>query len=294
MNETVGSHISMEYNRPIKIVDDIYWVGYHEKEEQISCNPYLIVDQDEAILIDGGSRPDFSTVMRKILQVGIVPKSITHLIYHHYDPDLCGSLPNLEDMIDNPLLKVISKRENNGFIRHYGCRSVLQCIDQMDRKLTLKSGRTLRFIPIPYAHSAGSFMTLDEKTGILFSSDLFGSTTYQAEWTLFLDIKRACHACLQPLPVGRTEQEILIRHTCPLCGIRKFQRQVMPSNAALRLALQITRANNPVMIAPQHGSVLCGKEEMDQVIQVLDSMEDVGIDGILGEMKRAGSAFPVG
>jgi hypothetical protein len=43
------------------------------------------------LVIDGGSRPDFATVMIKIMQTGIAPKQIQALVYQHYDPDLCGS-----------------------------------------------------------------------------------------------------------------------------------------------------------------------------------------------------------
>ncbi len=47
------------YDRPIQIADGIYWVGFYEENSNFHCNPYLIIDDDKAILIDGGSRPDF-------------------------------------------------------------------------------------------------------------------------------------------------------------------------------------------------------------------------------------------
>ena len=59
----------------------------------------------------------------KILQTGIDLRTIRALIYQHYDPDLCGSLPNLEDLIDSPDLMIISQKENIMFIRHYSARS---------------------------------------------------------------------------------------------------------------------------------------------------------------------------
>lgn len=53
---------------PIEIDTGIYWVGYSNEFSKLHCNPYLIVEADEAVLIDGGNRDDFSHVMLKILR----------------------------------------------------------------------------------------------------------------------------------------------------------------------------------------------------------------------------------
>ena len=85
----------LDYLEPIEIAEGIYWVGFADNNSGLHCNPYLIVEGDEAVLMDGGSRGDFSTVMLKILRVGIDPKNINRLIYQHFDPDLCGNIPHL-------------------------------------------------------------------------------------------------------------------------------------------------------------------------------------------------------
>ncbi|MBF0271894.1 MAG: MBL fold metallo-hydrolase [Magnetococcales bacterium] len=278
---------NIDYNRPVMLADNVYWVGRYDKAIGFASNPYLIVEDGEAVLIDGGSRPDFSTVMRKILQAGAAPGAISHLIYHHYDPDLCGSLPNLEDMIDNPALKVVSKQENNSFIRHYGGRLEPHCIDEMGRELILKSGRRLRFIPTPYAHSSGSFMTWDEKSGVLFSSDLFGGLGNGSDWMLFLSLDAVCHDCQQSIPKGAQDLCATVNTPCPLSGLANFHRKVMPSNAALRFSLEKVQELDPEMIASQHGSVLCGKAVIGIVIRKLMALDDVGIDGVLKEIAGA-------
>ena len=108
-----------KYDRPIQVADDIYWVGFRDKKTKLACNPYLVVQDDKAVLIDSGSRTDFAVVMMKILQAGIDPQQIVGLIYQHYDPDLCGSMSNFIDMCDNPNLKIISDKNSNMFIAHY-------------------------------------------------------------------------------------------------------------------------------------------------------------------------------
>ncbi|GAB0057859.1 hypothetical protein SIID45300_02193 [Candidatus Magnetaquicoccaceae bacterium FCR-1] len=272
------------HDRPIRIANNVYWVGYDDPVSRMSCNPYLLVDQDEAVLIDGGSRPDFSTVMRKILQAGVAPSRIHYLIYQHYDPDLCGSLPNLEEMIDRADLKIISKSENNYFIKHYGCKSVLHCIDAMERRLTLPSGRTLQFIPTPYAHSAGSFMTWDAQARILFTSDLFGGVSVCGESDqLFLQLPAVCHTCNHACHQRQTLQCDQTRQPCPVVGICQFHRQVMPSCRAVRLALSQVQAIDPAIIAPQHGALFNNPADISLVANCLQSMNDIGIDGVLME-----------
>ena len=185
----------MNYNRPIRVADGIFWVGVYEPEAKLHCNSYLVVEGDSAVVIDGGSRPDFASVMMKILQTGIHPNKIVGLIYQHYDPDLCGSIPNFVDLCENRDLKIYSKASNNLFLRYYfeKCHHhKLIDIDAINFELNL-DGRLLKFIRTPYTHSAGSFVTLDERTGSLFTGDLFGS--FASNWKLFLELNDECMSC---------------------------------------------------------------------------------------------------
>ncbi len=43
------------YSGPIEVDSGIFWVGFADDNAGLHCNPYLIVEEDEAILIDGGS-----------------------------------------------------------------------------------------------------------------------------------------------------------------------------------------------------------------------------------------------
>ena len=46
--------ILTDYDRPIEITKGVFWVGFTDSEGRLQCNPYLIVDDDEAVLIRGG------------------------------------------------------------------------------------------------------------------------------------------------------------------------------------------------------------------------------------------------
>ena len=257
----------------VEIADGIYWIGFFDEQAGLHCNPYLIIDNDEAVVIDGGSRPDFATVMMKILQTGIAPNQIIALLYQHYDPDLCGSIPNFEDIIKRNDLKIISDASNLMFIRHYSVATRLLPTSKINNQFRFSSGRTLQFFKTPYAHSGGSIVTFDETSGILFTSDLFGSLGL--EWELFLKLRPECMDCvnLKECPSKRTR--------CPINDILNFHKTVMPSCKALRYSLEQILDIPFTTIAPQHGSIIDNKEIMRYVFESLAILKGVGIDGII-------------
>jgi len=264
----------IDYDNPIEIAEGIFWVGFLDKKTGLHCNPYLVVDGDEAVVIDGGSRPDFPTVMMKILQTGFSANQIKALVYQHYDPDLCGSISNFEDMIKRDDLQLISASENFMFIRHYSVQSKFYSVNKNDYKFSFSSGRTLQFIRTPYSHSLGSFVTFDLDSKVLFTSDLFGS--FAKEWELFLNLGNHCKECVndQNCPDGL--------EICPISDIEKFHASVMPCEKALKYALNNILEVPFEMIAPQHGSILADKKVIQYVVKRLAQLKGVGIDGIIG------------
>jgi flavorubredoxin len=268
-------NLEKDYESSIEIDNGIYWVGFYDKQAGLHCNPYLLIDDDEAIVIDGGSRPDFATVMMKILQTGIAPDQIIALLYQHYDPDLCGSIPNFENLIKNKDLKIISAIENLMFIRHYAAISELLPISKLNYQYKFSSGRTLQFIKTPYSHSGGSIVTFDPKSEILFSSDLFGSLS--TEWELFLKLRPDCMDCVD---LSNCPEE---KQSCPINDILNFHKKLMTSKKALRYSIEKILEVPFRMIAPQHGSIINDKEIMRYVFKLLVSLEDVGIDGIIDD-----------
>jgi flavorubredoxin len=55
----------------------------------------------------------------------------------------------------------------------------------------------------------------------------------------------------------------------------------MPCEKALRHAMRKIKEVNVGMIAPQHGSILNRKREIEFVSDALESLDCVGIDGIV-------------
>lgn len=270
-----AAEAKLDYSRPVQIAEGIYWVGFHDVQSGLHCNPYLVVEGSEAVVIDGGSRPDFPSVMLKILSTGCEPASIEALIYQHYDPDLCGSIPHFEDIIDRPDLKIISAKSSHMFIRHYSVSSKLLSLEHYGYCFRFATGRELRFIPTPYAHSEGSFATFDSKTKVLFTSDLFGS--YGSTWDLYLQLDPQCADCTDygRCPGGKSY--------CPLPDLLRFHQRVIPSQRILRYALQQLAEIPFAIIAPQHGSIIQGADTIATVSNKLASLVGVGIDRIIDD-----------
>jgi len=265
-----SSFTETDYESAVEIAPGVFWVGFYDAPSGLHCNPYLIVDGDEAVVIDGGSRPDFATVMLKILQTGVIPQQIKALIYQHYDPDLCGSAPNFEDAIRQKDLKIISAGENMMFIRHYSISSPVVSLSKLKFQYEFSSGRKLQFIKTPYSHSAGSFVTFDHQTGVLFTSDLFGS--YGVQWELFLHLAADCIECKNLSHCPRKLPN------CPVNDILNFHRNIMTSTRALKYSLEQIAKMPFKILAPQHGSIIDDENLINYVFKLLASLEDVGID----------------
>jgi flavorubredoxin len=268
----------LNYNAHVEIAPGIFWVGFWDEGAGLHCNPYLIVDGDEAVLIDSGSRTHFSTVMVKVMRTGTSPQQIKRLIYHHADPDLCGNIPHVEELIGPGELEIISHKESNLFINYYSVTSPMRCIEDMNYEFCFSSGRKLKFIRTPFAHTNGCFITYDTQSKVLFSSDIFGS--YDHNWDLYSSITDICSDCVmfRECMNGQCQGE---EKYCQMMGIINFHRRTMPCKVALNYALDRIEELDISLIAPQHGSILATPESQQAVITQLRRIESLGINYFL-------------
>lgn len=220
----------LNYDDPIPITEDIYWVGYYEPTAGMHCNPYLLIDGDEAVLFDPGSVPEFPIIMRKIIDL-ISPEKISLVVAEHQDPDVCANLPIVEDLIGRKDLKVAGHSNTIRLIQHLGLTSAYYPVDKHDYRYTLKSGRVLSFYPILYLHAPGAIATYDAKTKSLFTGDLFGAV--DENWSLF-DCDNFPHY------------------------MDSFHQAFMPSSQVLQFGLNNIEHLAIDRIIPQHGAIIEG------------------------------------
>lgn len=239
---------NIDYSNNVAITREIYWVGFYDEEAHLHCNPYLLIDEQDVVLFDPGSIPHFPIVMRKVIDL-VNPADISLIVACHQDPDVCGNIAVLEDVINRPDLKIAAHTNCIRLIRHYGIKSEFYAVDENEYRITLKSGRVLDFLFTPYLHSPGAIVTYDRASKSLFSGDIFGAVSKQ--WSLF-----AQNNDMQP--------------------IETFHQLYMPSNRLLRQGMEKIERFDMERILPQHGSILEG-ERIHRTINHLKTLP-CGID----------------
>jgi flavorubredoxin len=249
--EDIGNTDSaINYDDSLPITREIHWVGFREEGGRLRCNPYLLIDGrgDDVILFDPGSIPDFPKIMRKVIDL-VPPQNITGIIVSHQDPDVCGNLAVIEDIVENPDLRIYAHLNTIRLIAHLGLLGKLYDVAEMDNRLTLSSGRVLEFIPMLYLHSPGAIATYDTQTKSLFSGDVFGA-------------------------IG-SKSELFSRNNFPE-SMDSFHQAYMPSNSVLRPVMEKLAGMQIERILPQHGAVLEG-DDVAVAIQHLRTLP-CGID----------------
>ena len=167
--------VTYDLSEPLELAEDVFWVGYVVPNDPFQCHVYLIRNGEESILIDPGSMITFPVVLEKILKL-VSLRDIKYIVFHHQDPDITGCYSMLEELFPNttkPRYAVTHWRTKT-LLKHYKWKTPFYLVDKNDWKLEA-GDRTLEFVFTPYAHFPGAFCTYDRRSGILFSSDIFGA-----------------------------------------------------------------------------------------------------------------------
>src|SRR3989338_5580201 len=237
-----------DYLEPIEVVPGVYWIGLYDEKAAFHCNPYLLVDNGEAVIFDPGSVGFYPKVASKIFSI-IEPAQVNYIVLHHQDPDLCACTPLLEDVIANKELKIVTHSRAQLLIRYYDIKSEFYPVDRHNYALTLKSGLVLRFMKTPHCHFPASIVTYDENQKLLFSSDIFVAVS--ADWRLFAQ-------------KGYEEQ------------MKSFHEGYMANKPHLANVMEKLAKLDLEMILPQHGSII-KKELIPACVEFLKDLK-CGID----------------
>ena len=237
-----------------ELADGVYWLGARS-ENRLEINVYLRSFRGQSkttnMIIDPGPPVLFDELNERIKEVIGDPRKIQMAYINHQDPDVGTNAIYFQKR--NPKMTVISTEDTWRLTHFFGLKlSNFQPVDKFKKlRARLSTGHIIRFVPTPFCHFRGACMLYDESSRILFSGDLFGGLSFDQE--LFA-----------------TEEHWE--------GIRIFHQIYMPAQNAIRAAVEKIRRLNPapLMIAPQHGSIIKG----DLVQEFLERMYDlpVGLD----------------
>ena len=178
-------HAEIDTSSPTELFADgdhaIYWLGFSE-DTVFRCNTYLIKDGDEAIIVDPGGVGRKPEVQQRVEQL-MPADGVKSLIISHQDPDIAGSMKEWLEF--NPGIEIISSPRTVVLLPHYGVSDFTLVDIEASPVYRFTSGRQLRFLPAPFLHSPMAFVTFDEVSGFMFTSDIFAAV--DAEWQLVVD-----------------------------------------------------------------------------------------------------------
>ncbi len=233
--------MAIDMSKPVELAENIFWVGVYDQSQIIQCHSYLIVDGDEAVLIDPGSVPNFEQTYEKVAKIVPIEK-IRYIVVGHQDPDVCASIPLFER--EGFVGEVVTHWRTTVLLPSYGIKSKYYPLDQNQYRLRLASGRTIDFIHTPYLHFPGSVITYDPESKILFSNDLFGAFSYN--WSFWANDQY-------------------------LETMEAFHEHYMPGHEILGPVMELLMNIEISIIAPQHGSLI--RDRVKEAILTLKDLE---------------------
>lgn len=222
-------------DRPVALFESpthsVWWVGSQEKSP-FRCNAYLIVDGDVRVLVDPGSTAHHFDQVRARVEAVVPVASLTHIVLHHQDPDVCDSLPSW--LAVAPGATLVCTPRTRVLLPYYGFSPDVTWLDVSPNDSTvleLPSGKVLAFITAPFLHFPEACVTWDETTGYLLSGDI--GAAIEEDWVLVA-----------------TDLDAHWRAMVP------FHVFYMASNRAMRGFLDKIAPFPVKALLPQHGSVL--------------------------------------
>lgn len=230
------------------------------EEDGIRSNQYLIMHDDDGVLLDPGGFGVMPKVLAEMLHY-LSPKQIRGIFLSHQDPDIVGGLTTWLELTSCP---VYVSRIWMRFLPHYGLTDMSRFIGVPDQGMVWQPADdfNLQIIPAHFLHSEGQINVYDPVSRILFSGDI--------------------GAAMMPMEKDDPYVDDFAAH---LPYIEGFHRRYMCSNKAIRCWLETIAGLDIDIIAPQHGPVYRG----DAVTEFLAWLKDLqcGVD-----IMQSGGRFP--
>jgi len=218
----------------------------------VPANQHVIVDGDEAMILDPGGHKVFSKVLSDTLSV-IGRSQLTTLFLSHQDPDIVAAVNGWLMSTDaTAYVSVLWTR----FVAHFGLSHlVMDRMKEMDDEgmiFELGDAR-LPAIPAHFLHSAGNFQLYDPVSKILYTGDLGAAVT--------------------------SEEREVSNFEAHIPHMEGFHRRYMGGGTVMRAWAKMARTLDIEIIAPQHGAFFRGEEMVNQFIDWVEGFE-CGVDYI--------------
>ena len=224
----------IDLNEPVTLFENknrkVVWVGSAE-ESIFRCNAYLVCGKNVNVLIDPGGIQHFEQVLKRVSSI-IEPKEVTHIVSHHQDPDVAGSIPKWLEI--NPEITIVTTPRTKVLLPYYGFdASNVKWLDvsTLDDTMIEDENGALLFLSSPFLHFPDAFVTYDTASKFLFSGDIFAAI--QQHWELVVK------------DMEKHKKEMMYFHV-----------YYMASNKALKYFVEKIKPFEIEAIVPQHGSII--------------------------------------
>ena len=234
------------------IKEDIYWVGAKDWNLQefhgyatpqgSTYNSYLIMDE-KITLVDGVKYYMSKENLSRIQSVVEFSK-INYIVVNHVEMDHSGNIPEIMKLA--PQAKIITNTAGKQALEaHFDTEGWQFELVKSGDSLSIGK-RTLSFMTTPMLHWPDSMMTYVKEDKLLLSNDGFGQ-----------------HYCIDALFVKDAKFDVVMEHAQSY-----YANILFPFGAQAEKALKTAGdlGLDIEMIAPSHGLIWSGKEEVNAII----------------------------
>ncbi len=148
-----------------------YFEAVWEIPEGITYNAYLLKLPKATVLVDGW-KSDYSEEFLKTLSKLVDPAEITHVIVHHTEPDHSGTLPKVLEANGYRAKILCSAFAKKLLENFYDITENVNVVSDGER--VNLSGKTFRFLMVPWLHWPDTMVTYLEEDGVLLGCDVGG------------------------------------------------------------------------------------------------------------------------
>lgn len=148
-----------------------YFEAVWEIPEGITYNAYLLKLPKATVLVDGW-KSDYSEEFLKTLSKLVDPAEITHVIVHHTEPDHSGTLPKVLEANGYRAKILCSAFAKKLLENFYDITENVNVVSDGERVNV--SGKTFRFLMVPWLHWPDTMVTYLEEDGVLLGCDVGG------------------------------------------------------------------------------------------------------------------------
>ena len=236
-----------------KVINNVYSIGVLDPELRVfdimmetkqgtTYNSYLILNDGEAVIIDG-VKAGFSEEWLRNIESLVPFSNIKALITQHTEPDHSGSIPAL--LKKNPNIKIYGSFMGMQNLKAIANFAFDANVVKPGEEFKLTESQSLFFHPVPNVHWPDTIITHDPQNNLAYTCDFLGM--HIAPATMLLSEEKNKSLALEALTVY-------------------YEAIMAPFKSDVLRAVNVLKSLNVEMVLNSHGYILDKKEDVEAAI----------------------------